>query len=75
MGQILVRNLDDAVVAALKQRAKTAGRSLEAEAREILSRSVRESREAFLTFAAEFRRKHPVPPGFDVVATIHSGLE
>ena len=36
MGALLVRNLDDAVVAALKARAQAHGRSVEAEHRAIL---------------------------------------
>lgn len=36
MGQLLVRNIDDAVVRALKERAVRNGRSAEAEHREIL---------------------------------------
>ncbi len=41
MGQILIRNVDDAVLAALKRRAVAAGRSMEAEAREALGRAAR----------------------------------
>lgn len=37
MGQILIRNLDDAVLAKIKNRAKTNKRSTEAEVRNILS--------------------------------------
>ena len=36
MAQLLVRNLEDAVVAELKKRAARSGRSVEAEHREIL---------------------------------------
>jgi len=36
MGQLLVRNLEDEVVAELKRRAARSGRSVEAEHREIL---------------------------------------
>ncbi|OYU16254.1 MAG: hypothetical protein CFE37_00790 [Alphaproteobacteria bacterium PA4] len=39
MGQILIRNLDDSVIATLKRRAEAAGRSMEAEAREALARA------------------------------------
>ncbi|MHC5034679.1 MAG: FitA-like ribbon-helix-helix domain-containing protein [Planctomycetota bacterium] len=39
MAQVLVRDLDDAVVETLKRRAKRHGRSLEAELRVILERS------------------------------------
>jgi plasmid stability protein len=40
MGQILVRNLDDRVIARIKSRAKANRRSTEAEVREILSNAV-----------------------------------
>ncbi|AIE87355.1 FitA-like ribbon-helix-helix domain-containing protein [Fimbriimonas ginsengisoli] len=36
MAQVLIRQLDDNIVDALKRRAKAGGRSLEAELREIL---------------------------------------
>ncbi|NIN71103.1 MAG: hypothetical protein GTO46_04025 [Gemmatimonadetes bacterium] len=39
MAQVLVRDLDDAIVETLKRRAKRHGRSLEAELRLILERS------------------------------------
>jgi plasmid stability protein len=42
MGQVIVRNLDDRVVAALKARAARQGRSLEAELRVILERAAGE---------------------------------
>lgn len=41
MSQILVRNLDDAAVERLKSRAKAHGRSLQAEAKDILEQSAR----------------------------------
>lgn len=40
MGQILIRNLDDAVLQALKERAASTGASLEEEARRALAASV-----------------------------------
>ncbi len=42
MAQILVRNLDDRLKTRLQRRAKRNGRSMEAEAREILRNSLRE---------------------------------
>lgn len=39
MAQILVRDLDDETIQQLKDRARQHGRSLEAEARQILSRA------------------------------------
>ena len=41
MGQVIVRNLDDAVIATLKTRAKQHGHSLERELREVLTRAAR----------------------------------
>jgi plasmid stability protein len=41
VSQILVRNLDDAAVERLKSRARAHGRSLQAEAKDILEQSAR----------------------------------
>lgn len=41
MGQVIVRRLDDAVIASLKARAKRHGHSLERELREILTRAAK----------------------------------
>jgi plasmid stability protein len=41
MGQVLVRNLDDGVIQALKERAEARGHSLEQELREILTKASR----------------------------------
>ena len=41
ISQILVRNLDDATVERLKSRARAHGRSLQAEAKDILEQSAR----------------------------------
>ena len=48
MAQVLVRNLDDAVVERLKARAAAKQRSLEAELREILEEAARPDRDAAL---------------------------
>ena len=45
MGQILVRNLDDAVIASLKRRAQMRRSSLEQTARDILAEAARPSKE------------------------------
>jgi antitoxin FitA len=42
MAQVLVRNLTDNVVARLKKRAKTQGRSLQAEVKTILEEAARD---------------------------------
>jgi antitoxin FitA len=73
MAQIIVRNLDEGVVQALKRRAKAAGRSLEAEVREVLSSAAQDKRREFVAFARDMQRRNPVPDGFDVVAAIREG--
>jgi antitoxin FitA len=45
MGQILIRNLDDAVITQLKSRAARNGKSLEQTVREIIAEAVRPSKE------------------------------
>ena len=49
MGQVIVRNLDDAVIAAHKARAKTRGVSLEQQLRDVLAEAARPSREDMTT--------------------------
>lgn len=60
MAQLTVRNVDDQVVRALKQRAAAHGRSAEAEHREILRRALLEdgkAKESFAERAARLRRR------------------
>ncbi|MCY3885062.1 MAG: hypothetical protein OXG24_09145 [Gammaproteobacteria bacterium] len=54
MASVVVRNIDDDVVASLKDQAKANHRSLEGEIRNMLTEHVRRSTniEAFRTFAA-----------------------
>ena len=60
MAQIIVRDLNEGTVEALKQLAKRHNRSLEAEVRQVLEDiATRESRrEAFWRFADESRRRN-----------------
>ena len=44
MGQVIVRNLDDAVIAAIKSRARSKGHSLEQELRIILAQAAKRTR-------------------------------
>lgn len=46
MGQMVIRNIDDAVLQALRSRAAAAGRSVEEEARRALASAVGADREA-----------------------------
>ena len=61
MAQVIVRNLDDRVVAALKRKAKLHGCSLEQELRDILSRVARPSAEERSALARRIRAM--TPPG------------
>ncbi len=60
MAQILVRNLEEAVVEKLKRRAERAGRSLQAEVKEILTEAPDEPKldmAAFRKLADEIRNR------------------
>ncbi|MCI0431888.1 MAG: hypothetical protein L0210_15265 [Rhodospirillales bacterium] len=57
MAQLLVRQLDTRVVAALKARAARNNRSLEQEVREILASAVRLNKEESLRIADEIRSR------------------
>ncbi len=57
--QVIVRNLDAAVVEGLKQRAKRSGVSLEQELRTLLTRAVRPSRPELLATADRIRAMTP----------------
>ncbi len=62
MGQILVRNLDDAVIEALKARALARGLSLEAELRDLLTRAAGHPRADLIGEFAAIRAKTPKGP-------------
>jgi plasmid stability protein len=57
MGQMLIRNIDDAVIDALRRRASIAGTSMEEEARRALAAAVGLEREAAAERLAEIRRR------------------
>jgi len=59
MGSVIVRNLDDATIGALKERAALAGTSLEQFLRDRLAELARPSRDEFLAIAAEIRARTP----------------
>lgn len=68
MAQVLVRDLPEETVARLKQRAADAGRSLEAELRDILNQAAQPSheqrkREALAALDAIRARSRPWQPG------------
>jgi plasmid stability protein len=60
MGQVLIRNVDDAVIAALRARAASRGLSLEAELRDALTRAAAHPRAAI---AAELAAVRAMTPG------------
>jgi plasmid stability protein len=61
MGRVLIRNVDDSVLSALRARAAARGLSLEAELREVLTRAAGHPR---ADLAAEFAAVRALtPPG------------
>lgn len=58
MGQILVRNIDDEVIAGLKVRARLAGVSFETFARDTLKAAAPLNGDEKLALLAEFHRKY-----------------
>jgi antitoxin FitA len=67
MAQIVIRNLDDAVLAALRRRAAAAGTSTEEQARRALAKAVGLDRAAALQRLDEIRRQIGRPEGRPVV--------
>ncbi len=59
MGQVIVRNLDDGVVAALKRKAELHGCSLEQELRDILSAAARLTKEERFAVAKRISEMTP----------------
>ena len=57
MAQVLVRNIDDAVITKLKRRAEEQGRSLQAELRYILEQAATTDRVEARRLAEKIRRK------------------
>jgi plasmid stability protein len=57
MGQIIVRNLDDAVIERLKAKAKRDKTSLEQTVRDVLNRAVRPSRAELVEEARQIRER------------------
>ena len=64
MGQVIVRQLDDAVIETHRGRAKARGVSLEQELRDVLTEAARLRREELVRRADEIRAMTPkLPPG------------
>lgn len=63
MAQVIVRNLDDGVVAALKRKARLHGNSLEQELREVLAAAARPAPEERVAIARRIRAMTPAGIG------------
>ena len=74
MGEVLIRNLDDEVVDALKLRAELKGRSLEQELREILTSAAPLSAAEKVEVSRSLRSRFATED-FDVKAAIRSGRD
>lgn len=59
MGQVIVRNLDDRVIAALKTKADLHGQSLEQELRAILSQAAMPTMQERVALASRIRELTP----------------
>lgn len=57
MGQVIIRNLDDSVLAHLKAKAERAGVSLEQSLRDLLTREARKDEEEFIAWAKSMQAK------------------
>ncbi len=57
---LLIRNLDDTVAERLRIQARLKGRSVEEEARQLLTEGTRATREDFAAFAAALRARQRV---------------
>jgi antitoxin FitA len=66
MGQIIVRNLDDHVIAQLKARAMKANQSLEQTVRDILASAAKPTREEAFAEATRIREAIRVRQGGDI---------
>jgi plasmid stability protein len=71
MAQIVIRNIDDAVLAALRRRAAAVGTSMEEQARRALARAVGLDREAAVRRLTEVRRDIGRVEGPSIVDDLH----
>jgi antitoxin FitA len=75
MGQILVRNLDDEVIASLKLKAELKGLSLEQELRNVLTAAASLNRPERVAWIKRVRSKSPPLKDFDVSAAVRYGRD
>jgi plasmid stability protein len=74
MGQVLVRNIDDEVIASLKLRAELRGKSLEQELRDILSAAAPLTADEKVTVSKRLRAQF-AKEDFDAKAAIRWGRD
>ena len=72
MGQILVRNLDDDIIEAIKLKAELSGRSLEQELREILKRAAPLTPEQRIALSRKIRSMQAGPASLDSTTIIRA---
>jgi plasmid stability protein len=70
MSDFLIRDLDEATMRRLKERAESAGRSLQAEIKATLSASVKMTPEEIHSTFERWREEDRGHDGFDAVAVI-----
>lgn len=66
MGHIVIRDLDDSVIARLEERAQASGATLEDVVRDILSEAARPSRDDAIARADQIRQRIRARAGGDV---------
>lgn len=74
MGQVLIRNLDDEVIASLKLRAELKGKSLEQELRDVISAAAPLTPDEKVTVSRRLREQF-AREEFDVKAAIRWGRD
>lgn len=76
MTDFLIRDVDEAVMRQLKERARRNGRSLQQEVHEALERAARPTSDEVKRIFEEFDAKHPVlPSDIDVVEIVRDERE
>ncbi len=70
MGQVIVRKLDDEVIAAHKRRAKARGVSLEQQLRDVLADAAKPTRAEIIADLRRIRAMTPKGPPIDSTALI-----
>lgn len=74
MGKLLIRNLDDAIIERLRQRAVAKGNSMEEEARQTLARAIGFDVEAWRADVEAFSRSLPeMPADYSSLDALHEG--